>query len=779
MVFGASGSYLAEILDQTESSAVISGDLENNPDQPWVNSFTGPQGISTRDVITPTIPLVPNPGDTLLWDNGQAWLTSYYFYGGNGWGVEFEPYYYPTRITSMMIWFREGWPDPGGDDLILLIVDDDGPDGSPGTTISADTLYDVAEMGVWNEFAVNDTGVVIDDGIFYGFYIQMEDAPNCPAAGFDQGYDVNHGWRFYEGAYAPNTTCGDMLLRAVVERAGGDAHDVSVKSIIEPGKEYDPYVPIQPQAIVKNFGTFEESFDVTCRMESEGEVVYYETVGVFNLGSDESELVQFPQWTAEEGNVYLAEFRTLLYTDETTFNDTKNTLTRNYTVERDRVLLEGATGTWCYYCQYAAQALDSLREIRGDTVAIIEYHYSDDFATGASVSRIDYYNISSYPTIVFDGTDRVIGGSIYIYNSYRLKTNSELEKNVPVEMSFGGYYDSQQREGYVQIGIDAVNGIAAEDLRIHTVLTESHIAFEWFDEDSLQFVMREMFPDSSGIPVSLGKGDFVQELLFFQVSQDYVDENCEIVVFLQDNVSKEVFGVFTSELTDLSSDSELFVSAVPDTTHYHKGENLGYSITVINNTDSTVSAQGWTEAETPWGSVISPLLGPVPLSLSAHQSIDTHLSQFIPAYSPYGGLYTYRVKLGTYPDAIIAEDHFGFYVDTPDIVIDAVPDTTHVHRGELLGFTATVTNDEDSTVHLQAWAEAETPWGVVISPLVGPVDLNLNGGQSISPHLNQPIPSIAPYGGPFTYRVRVGLHPATVFSEDSFEFFIVPELKGR
>gem|GEM_PF-4364871 len=733
-----------------------------------------PEAVSAAGVEPLPDKLLPNPGDTLLWDDGQQWLTSYYFSGGNGWGVEFEPYYYPCRVTSFMIWFREGWPDPGGDDLILMIVDDDGPGGSPGTIIHADTLYDAAEMGVWNDFAVGDTGVVIDDGIFYGFYIQIEDAPNCPAAAFDHGYEENHGWRFYDNEYAPNTSWGDMLLRAIVERAGGDAHDVGVKAILEPVEDYDPTVPIQPQAVVKNFGTFEETFTVRCRLENEGGIVYDETETVSSLAPDVTRQVTFPEWSAAEGNAYRVEFRTFLVSDVTPMNDTKISFTKNYTVERSTVLLEGATGTWCYYCQYAAQGLDSLREVAGDTVAIIEYHNLDDFTTEASEARIDYYNISSYPTVVFDGVDRVIGGSTYIYNSYRLKTTNELGISVPVEMTVEGYYDEITRGGYVQTTIDAVNGIAATDLRLHTVLTESHIAFEWFDEDSLQFMMREMFPDAGGIPLSLVRGDLHQELLFFQISEDYVDENCELVVFLQDNASKDVFGAFTTQLTALTASSELFVSAVPDTTHYHKGETLGFTVTMVNNTDSTVSAESWTEVRTPWGSEISPLLGPDGVVLTAHQMFDLHLTQDIPAVTPYGGAYTYRVKVGTYPDEVLAEDDFTFYVDPPHISVELVPDTTHVRRGESLGFTATVTNNEDTTVYTDAWTDVETLNGFVFSPLIGPVGVNMNPGQAFSPHLGQPIPGNAPIGGPYLYRLRVGFFSEPVFNEDAFEFYVIP-----
>ncbi len=48
-------------------------------------------------------------------------------------------------------------------------------------------------------------------------------------------------------------------------------------------------------------------------------------------------------------------------------------------VERDKVLLEIGTGTWCTYCPGAAMGADDLIA-NGHPVAVIEYHNGDNFA---------------------------------------------------------------------------------------------------------------------------------------------------------------------------------------------------------------------------------------------------------------------------------------------------------------------------------------------------------------------------------------------------------------
>lgn len=111
--------------------------------------------------------------------------------------------------------------------------------------------------------------------------------------------------------------------------------------------------------------------------------------------------------------------------------------------------------------------------------------------------------------------------------------------------------------------------------------------------------------------------------------------------------------------------------------------------------------------------------------------------------------------------------------------MSVVPDTSYVHRGGLLGFTVTVTNNTDSTLFLQGWTEVETPWGALYTPLLGPINVVLGPHHSISPHIEQVVPLRAPFGGPYIYRVFAGTHPDQVLAGDSFEFSVVPGLERQ
>jgi hypothetical protein len=113
-------------------------------------------------------------------------------------------------------------------------------------------------------------------------------------------------------------------------------------------------------------------------------------------------------------------------------------------------------------------------------------------------------------------------------------------------------------------------------------------------------------------------------------------------------------------------------------------------------------------------------------------------------------------------------------VQAPVISTMVFPDTTEVRRGGRLGFTAWIGNNTDETQLFEGWTEGETPWGLILSPLLGPQTLILGGGGSFSAHLYQPIHPRAPLGGPYIYSTIVGEYPDSVYDRDSFEFYVVP-----
>jgi hypothetical protein len=119
-------------------------------------------------------------------------------------------------------------------------------------------------------------------------------------------------------------------------------------------------------------------------------------------------------------------------------------------------------------------------------------------------------------------------------------------------------------------------------------------------------------------------------------------------------------------------------------------------------------------------------------------------------------------------------DYATLKYDQEGLALTVVPDTTDFNRGDMICFTATTSNNADTAINFQAWTEVELPWGSILSPTLGPVNLTFGAYQTMSPYLcDGPIPNNAPITRGYRYIVKLGTYPSTVLEEDSFDFSIV------
>lgn len=208
-------------------------------------------------------------------------------------------------------------------------------------------------------------------------------------------------------------------------------------------------------------------------------------------------------------------------------------------VARDRVVVEVATGTWCQYCPGAAMGIDDLIAA-GYNIAPIKYHGGDNYANPASNYRISYYNISGYPTAYFDGSTNVVGGSSTqsMFGSYVPHVNQR--NNVPSSFTLAITGSVTGNTFDVTVEAIRVAPYSNNNLRLHVVLTESHIPEYWQGQPELNFVERMMIPDHLGTALDFSTQTSHQVNLGFTVPQDYEIANCHLVAFLQNNNTREI-----------------------------------------------------------------------------------------------------------------------------------------------------------------------------------------------------------------------------------------------
>ncbi len=224
-------------------------------------------------------------------------------------------------------------------------------------------------------------------------------------------------------------------------------------------------------------------------------------------------------------------------------------------VQRNVVVLEIGTGTWCQYCPGASNAADQLIA-EGKNVAVIENHNGDVYANVFSNTRNNYYALTGYPTGNFDGTVNYPGGQACptgnIYSTYLPMYNSSYAVPSPITLCFSG---SNTGNTYtINVSVTKLNTYTGNDLRLQLVLTESHIPVSWQGcMTEVNFVNRLMTPDVNGTAVSFASNTTQLYTLTFQKDPSWDASHCELVAFVQDNTTKEIFNAVKSPLNSMPS----------------------------------------------------------------------------------------------------------------------------------------------------------------------------------------------------------------------------------
>jgi hypothetical protein len=318
-------------------------------------------------------------------------------------------------------------------------------------------------------------------------------------------------------------------------------HDVATMKIL--GDTYfDAGDDYEASATIKNLGGNDETFDVILEITngSTNNVLFTETKNMTLMIGEESDLT-FSSFTLPDPNlVYGVSVTTGLASDMDNTNDMKSKYIYTYTSEREMVLLEIGTGTWCVFCPGAAMGADDLIA-NGQNVAVMEHHSGDDYENVASGARVDYYSITGFPTAVFDGTISYVGGNANssIYTSYlpiyeqREEVRTAFSLNLYGENTGGGDYT-------VTATIDKLAPAMFENVVLHIGLTESEIPETWFVMDHLNFVTRLMLPDHEGTAVDIVNEDYIEVEESFTIDPEWDVSHCELTYFLQDVDTKEI-----------------------------------------------------------------------------------------------------------------------------------------------------------------------------------------------------------------------------------------------
>ena len=364
------------------------------------------------------------------------------------------------------------------------------------------------------------------------------------------------------------------------------AHDAMVQDIlVDP--TYPPGSNFIPEAILKNFGLNQETFDATCVIKLGGSVVYTQNCAPVTLATGEEQTVSFPSYVLNAANdLYDITVTTNLAGDMDPSNDSRTEYFNTYTTEREMVVLEIGTGTWCVYCPGSQMGADDL-VANGHSVAVVEYHNGDSFTNNYSNARNTYYGINGFPTAVFDGVQYFVGGS----NTQSMYDNYlpiyQARKNLMSAFSVDIFGTNTGLDYDVVVKLNKMANIPPtwDNLVVHFTLTESDIPFSWQGQSEVDYAERLMVPNELGTPVDFINNSMIEIPLSFSIDASWLVENCQVSAFIQNLDTKEILQGDKVWLSDLVEYSSVTVQSPNGGEVWVVGETEDITWTCINVND--------------------------------------------------------------------------------------------------------------------------------------------------------------------------------------------------
>jgi hypothetical protein len=300
-----------------------------------------------------------------------------------------------------------------------------------------------------------------------------------------------------------------------------------------------------------------------------GSNVYTQNCSPVSLAAGEEQTVSFPDYVLSSPNdLYEITVTTNLVGDMDPSNDSRTEYFNTYTTERQMVILEIGTGTWCVYCPGAQMGGDDLVN-NGHSVAVVEHHNGDPFTNSYSDARNAYYGITGFPTAVFDGVEYFVGGSNTqsMYQNYLPIYEGRKALMSAFSVDIFGDHSGQNYSVLVKLNKIAAIPPTWNNLVVHLTVTETDIPFTWQGQTEVDYCQRLMVPNENGTAIDLINNSSVDVPLSFSLDPSWVTDKCQLAAFIQNLDTKEILQgdkVWITDLTPVPVELVSFTAAVID-----------------------------------------------------------------------------------------------------------------------------------------------------------------------------------------------------------------------
>ena len=166
-----------------------------------------------------------------------------------------------------------------------------------------------------------------------------------------------------------------------------------------------------------------------------------------------------------------------------------------------------------------------------------------------NTQRINYYGADYSPHLHIDGN--VDGGGTP--QNFQGIISGEMTVVSPLEIAINGAYNPISRECQISVGLLATGPISNTNLKLRIALVESNL--EWQAPNGSRWhhqTFRHMYPSASGVSFTISEGQTYEYDYSFTLNSQLVDENCDLVVFVQSDNGHRILQGALERVTTLA-----------------------------------------------------------------------------------------------------------------------------------------------------------------------------------------------------------------------------------
>ncbi|MCE5273402.1 Omp28-related outer membrane protein [bacterium] len=211
--------------------------------------------------------------------------------------------------------------------------------------------------------------------------------------------------------------------------------------------------------------------------------------------------------------------------------------------DRQKVLFEMFTASWCSFCFSSNKYLDDTFLDTDAPIAMIRYHVAD-VGFDTPTTRVNFLGQKTTPDLFIDGAKEIYPDyfTVSSFNEFR-QTKSPLTISL-----LGRKPASAADSGLLKVKLSAGATIGPDSLNLFVVLTESGIDPTKWDpphipengEKIFDNAMRAMVTGQSGQRFAIQPGEKLEIQTKFGLKPDWKADSCELVVFVEDMKTKKV-----------------------------------------------------------------------------------------------------------------------------------------------------------------------------------------------------------------------------------------------